>query len=453
MIAKPSRFFLFSLNAFTGALLLLAQLAFSQSNEDKFIFEDTYPAQPKLSFGLSPPSWEGFVSAWTVEEISELKNVLAEIEKTGDGLILRSTVYRPIKVYRTSANFGGDIMYMVEPHGLVFGNGFFERQNKKSALIHELAHAADGALRFVDNQWSDLAGSRIDELNANLKIKGLSLGEVIYGDGVQVDPGLVENSGLPSLYGALNLGEALAVYTTRFATEEGYSPPDKIKEYLIKNMVSTDFAPDLPAAAFHRAMEAWQEGQLSQAVADFDRAVSLDPGYGEAFYKRGLLYLQMGLVQTTLKDLELALAIGPGEKGSRYSTRGKIYLQTGDYQRAIEDFSELINQYWDAWEAYFLRSEAFKKNGEIEPSIADLEFLIAQDPATQTSLVSRSKVVLSDIFIEIGGEFWRGAEFEKAKEVYTKARYLNPEKASLMDFYLKELDGWILKTRQNNEGN
>jgi tetratricopeptide (TPR) repeat protein len=47
-------------------------------------------------------------------------------------------------------------------------------------------------------------------------------------------------------------------------------------------------------------------GNYTQAIADFDRAIEINPGYGGAYYNRGLTYNSLGNRERTIDDIRTA---------------------------------------------------------------------------------------------------------------------------------------------------
>jgi tetratricopeptide (TPR) repeat protein len=54
--------------------------------------------------------------------------------------------------------------------------------------------------------------------------------------------------------------------------------------------------------------------ELEQAIADFDQAIALDPGFAIAYMKRGLALLNQGKATEALRDFEKAQTINPNLK-------------------------------------------------------------------------------------------------------------------------------------------
>jgi lipoprotein NlpI len=68
--------------------------------------------------------------------------------------------------------------------------------------------------------------------------------------------------------------------------------------------------------------------QLLLALADCNKAVSLDPGYAMAYDSRGLVYLQLGRYSRAIRDYDRALALR--QMASSFFGRGAAKLKHGD---------------------------------------------------------------------------------------------------------------------------
>jgi len=73
-----------------------------------------------------------------------------------------------------------------------------------------------------------------------------------------------------------------------------------------------------------------------------------------------------------MADFSKAIALDPNDSAS-YNDRGTIYRRTGNFQAAVADFTKAIEL--DPKEAgtYYNRAFAFKKLGRVQDAIADLE--------------------------------------------------------------------------------
>lgn len=84
-----------------------------------------------------------------------------------------------------------------------------------------------------------------------------------------------------------------------------------------------------------------EKGENSAAIADCDRAVTLDPKNLESYFTRGKAYRNAKDFDRAIADFNRALAIRPASPGV-LTLRGLSYYQKGDYDRAIADYTQAI---------------------------------------------------------------------------------------------------------------
>ena len=51
-------------------------------------------------------------------------------------------------------------------------------------------------------------------------------------------------------------------------------------------------------------------GKYTQAIADFNRAIEINPRYGEAYYNRGVVYNRLGNREQAIDDIRTAARLG-----------------------------------------------------------------------------------------------------------------------------------------------
>lgn len=104
------------------------------------------------------------------------------------------------------------------------------------------------------------------------------------------------------------------------------------------------------------------QGRFEQALADWSKAIQLDPNLGEAYTARGTYYRVHGDLPRALADLERSLQIAPTVDG--FFQRGQVYSSLGQYQQAINDYTDAINIRVEAPYVYLARAAAKKALGD-----------------------------------------------------------------------------------------
>jgi tetratricopeptide (TPR) repeat protein len=81
--------------------------------------------------------------------------------------------------------------------------------------------------------------------------------------------------------------------------------------------------------------------QLDLALADFDKAVALQPANIDTRYNRAVALERKGEFEQALLDLAKVMEVRPNDLNGLYE-RGYVYLKKGEYDRAIADFDQLL---------------------------------------------------------------------------------------------------------------
>jgi tetratricopeptide (TPR) repeat protein len=176
---------------------------------------------------------------------------------------------------------------------------------------------------------------------------------------------------------------------------------------------------------FERRASLYQQtGAFDRAIADCNRIIELNPGYGYEFrartysrehdFKRSLADFNEAIrlrpkdvdlvdaranIYAHLKDYDGAIATY-NETIKRDPTwphnwqdRGRVYYQKGDYDRAIADYDEAIRLPWtvqiQTGLIFYDRAEAYVKKGDYDRAIADYDRAIKIDPGFAAAIIAR----------------------------------------------------------------
>jgi tetratricopeptide (TPR) repeat protein len=78
------------------------------------------------------------------------------------------------------------------------------------------------------------------------------------------------------------------------------------------------------------------QGDLEEAIDEFNLAIELDPGLTPGYYARALVYLRLGEIPDAADDLTAVIRLDPGHADA-YRYRITTDMLTGDLERAFED--------------------------------------------------------------------------------------------------------------------
>ena len=99
-----------------------------------------------------------------------------------------------------------------------------------------------------------------------------------------------------------------------------------------------------------------QQGQRSEAVNNYNKAIELSPETPQYYYYRGRLNVNRGLLQgkdfnkvllerdtrSAIDDFTKGIELKPGKIDEYYHERGSAYITISEYSRALADFQKIL---------------------------------------------------------------------------------------------------------------
>jgi tetratricopeptide (TPR) repeat protein len=182
-------------------------------------------------------------------------------------------------------------------------------------------------------------------------------------------------------------------------------------------------------AYFYRGMALRAKGQQSQALDDFNKAISLDPKQPPYHMRRGIIFLRISRYQEAVTDFTRALELDPQQiqalwyraralfalerheealrdlgralqlnssAGALYTLRGDLLSFAGDYLNAIKDYDRAIQLRPNDARAYNNRGVALANLGRVREAVEDLN--AAMDVA--------AALPPQDPLNELSGKYW-----------------------------------------------
>ncbi len=154
------------------------------------------------------------------------------------------------------------------------------------------------------------------------------------------------------------------------------APRPEHRDWIAGESVRLNVAPQFVFAASTRR----QIGDPAGAVADFTRALELEPGNAEIYFERGVAKENSGDHDGAIADASCALEIEP-KRVSLYSLRGAARLNKAELDGAIGDFDRAIALDPQNASAHLFRGMARLGKGDAAGAIADLDRVLALDPS------------------------------------------------------------------------
>jgi tetratricopeptide (TPR) repeat protein len=175
--------------------------------------------------------------------------------------------------------------------------------------------------------------------------------------------------------------------------------------------------PESVVAFINRGQAQARKGTLDAAIADYDKAISLDPNSAVAYNNRGFARVKKGDFDAAIVDLERAIALNPTDAFA-YNNRGMALAGKGNLDDAMADYDKSIALDAGNALAYQNRGNTRNQTGDWNGAIADFERLITLSPKSAESYNGRGLA-----------RYYQG-ELDQAVADYDKAIALDPKSAN-----------------------
>jgi tetratricopeptide (TPR) repeat protein len=136
-----------------------------------------------------------------------------------------------------------------------------------------------------------------------------------------------------------------------------------------------------PKAYRLRGKAYYKSGEYSNAVADFSKAIELAPGNKEDYLGRGIALVQIAEYSRAIEDFVKAISLDPKYPDAFYWRAFVNEKYRQDYVSALADYTKVINLNGAyVYDAYNGRGETYIKLNEFEKAISDFSVLLDFDP-------------------------------------------------------------------------
>ncbi len=133
------------------------------------------------------------------------------------------------------------------------------------------------------------------------------------------------------------------------------------------------------------------QGRYSPALADFNRALAMDPNQDDVLYNRAEVFKHFGQYDLAINDLNRAIGLNP-EFADAYNNLGSVYEIQEKYDQALTEFNKAvaIDPYLD--KGYSNRGVIFAIQGRYDLALADFNKALAIDPDLTDALKNRGSL-------------------------------------------------------------
>ncbi len=128
------------------------------------------------------------------------------------------------------------------------------------------------------------------------------------------------------------------------------------------------------------------------ALASYQRAIDLDPGYGAALCNRGVALMAVGRPADAMASLERAMQADPADAIARYNF-ALAQIALDDRSGALESLGKAIALNPEHFEAYLSRAWLNEEAGHLDLALADLDRACSLRPEVSAACLRRANTL------------------------------------------------------------
>ena len=126
----------------------------------------------------------------------------------------------------------------------------------------------------------------------------------------------------------------------------------------------------VPFAYLLRGRAFEKDGEVEKAVADYTKAIALNPRFTEAYNNLGMIYGKARIYDQAIEIFSRSISLDPS-RATSFNNRGRTYVYLGQYEKALEDLNRAIALDHDFDVAYINRGELYYRTGKMARASED----------------------------------------------------------------------------------
>src|SRR6266542_1697858 len=178
------------------------------------------------------------------------------------------------------------------------------------------------------------------------------------------------------------------------------------------------------SAAEHanKGVELAQGGAYDEAIAEFTKAIQLNPKDARIYNDRGRVYHRMNRFPEAIEDFSKAIEIAPKDYAG-YSERGSTQVSQNQMDAALADLNKALELKPNDAQTLRWRASAYRALKQYDLAIQDYTAVLSQ---TDPNSSDQAKLAAADLFAKRGYTYSLMQQYENAINDYKEAIRLNP---------------------------
>ena len=206
--------------------------------------------------------------------------------------------------------------------------------------------------------------------------------------------------------------EAIAEYNKAIELDPEYAHAYTNRDFAIKRLTQ--------ASEYNRqGVTLASTGKNDEAIAAFSQALQVYPNYPSAYTNRGIVYIVKKQYTPAITDFNNAIELNPNY-ALAYSNRGLAYIYTERYEEAVADLDMSLQIDPDDDSAWNNRGVALEQLGELDAAEESFDTALKLDPSNENAKNNREVLqsggrpsggnvnVRVGSYTTIGEEAWEG---------------------------------------------
>lgn len=129
-------------------------------------------------------------------------------------------------------------------------------------------------------------------------------------------------------------------------------------------------------AAVQAGIKNLAPGRYQESIQQFNEALAIDPNSWHAFYRRGIANQNLGNLDAAIADYQAAVQLNPNLVEAVTAMAG-IFADKGDVQRSVDELTKVIERK-PTVEAHYRRGDGYASLKQHDKAIADFTWVIEE---------------------------------------------------------------------------